>query len=310
MCGFGAGWCAVPRSADPDGHVLDADRGRSTPGVKQAQMIGRTEGRDREDTRAGARELDDMVEAMPGLSRMQRDRERAMPRPTPAEVPYPVMARRLPEPDAVRVPLSSRQRKARSKAKRAAQERLTGTQYAAVHELISAPQTWDRINAALSDAAGDAGALDDGTRQRIQRIDRAVQVFEAHNDRGHVVYANVKMPAAINRSNLGGFVRNQFAVGTGVHFDRYTGGRHTLHELEDPQIPADRTVVFEMQTRRGAYLGHSDGVDDTGHLLPRGMRFTVVGTHEARYRRPDGTEGTRHVVQLVDVGTPTQTGAP
>ena len=60
-------------------------------------------------------------------------------------------------------------------------------------------------------------------------------------------------------------------------------------------------AVFELQTRRGAYLGQSDKKDNTQHLLPRGLEFEVVGVQEASYRSPDGTTGTRMVVQLRDV---------
>ena len=224
-----------------------------------------------------------------------------MPRATPAEVPHPAMDRTLPEPDAIRVPLSSRQRKARSVNKRAAQDRLPATQYAATVALVSRPQRWAELNDALSDAAGDVQALDEGQRREIQRIDRAVQAFERTSDRGHMVYSNVRMPQVINRSNLEGFVRNSFPVGTVVNFDRFTAGAHTMHEIEDDTAPADRSVVFEMKTRRGAYLGQSDSVDNTYHLLPRGMRLRVAGSHRASYRRPDGTLGSRHVIQLVDL---------
>ena len=247
------------------------------------------------------------MESMPGLTRQQRDRERAMPRATSAEVPHPAMERTLPEPDAIRTPLSSRQRKARSVNKRAAQERLPAAQYAATGALISRPERWSELNDALSDAAGDVQALDDGQRRDIQRVDRAVQAFERANDRGHVVYSNVRMPPVINRSNLEGFVRNSFPTGMVVHFDRFTAGAHTMHEIETDAAPEDRSVVFEMQTRRGAYLGYSDSVDDTSHLLPRGMRLQVAGAHRATYRRPDGTLGSRHVVQLVDLDEPSTT---
>ncbi|WP_217631145.1 hypothetical protein [Modestobacter sp. DSM 44400] len=217
------------------------------------------------------------------------------------------MERGLPEPDAIRVPLSSRQRKARSVSKRAAQDRLPATQFTATEALISRPERWSELNDALSDAAGDIQALDEGQRRSIQRIDRAVQAFERANDRGHVIYSNVRMPQVINRSNLEGFVRNNFPTGTIVNFDRFTAGAHTMHEIETDAAPEDRSVVFEMQTRRGAYLGQSDSVDNTYHLLPRGMRLRVAGSHQARYRRPDGTLGSRHVVQLVDLDDPSST---
>lgn len=289
------------RSANPDGYVVDADRGSSTTATKQAQAVGAAAADVRAETREGARELDAAVEAMPGLTRQQRDRERAMPRPTAGEVPHPVMERALPEPGSVRVPLSSRQRKARSVSKRAAQERLPATQYAATAALISRPERWTKLNDALSDAAGDVQALDEGQRREIQRVDRALQTFERANNRGHVVYSNVRMPQVLNRSNLEGFVQNNFPPGTIVNFDRFTAGAHTMHEIETEEAPDQRSVVFEMQTRRGAYLGHSDSVDDTSHLLPRGLRLRVAGSHRATYRRPDGSLASRHVVQLVDL---------
>ncbi|SHN88962.1 hypothetical protein SAMN05660350_04954 [Geodermatophilus obscurus] len=290
------------RVADPDGYVVDADRGSSAAVLtKRAQLIDAAAAAARADTRDGARELDAAVEALPGLTRARRDRERAMPRATTADVPHPAMRRRLPGADAVRGPLSSRQRKARSVIKRAAQDRLPTAQHTAVHQLISRSGRWRELNDALSDAAGDVQTLDEDQRRTIQRVDRAVQTFERANDRGHVVYSNVQMPAAVNRFNLAGFVRNNFWPGTVIHFDRFTAAAHTLHEVEPGPEGAERCAVFEVQTRRGAYLGASDGWDDTAHLLPRGMRLAVAGTHRATYRRPDGSLGSRQVIQLVDL---------
>ncbi len=260
--------------------------------------------RQRRDERDGARELDRTVESMPGLRRQQRDRERAMPRDLTGDVPHPRMERTLPASGEIRRPLSSRQRKARSVTKRAVQDRLPDTQHAAVSRLLSRPQRWQQLNDALSDATGDAQALDDGQRVAVQRVDRAVQAYERANDRGHVIYSNVLMPEVINRSNLEGFVRHKLPRGTVLDFDRYTAGAHTLHEIEPGDPDAQRTAVFEIQTRRGMYLGRSDSVDDTAHLLPRGMRLRVAGTHEATYQRPDGSTGRRLVIQLTDI-TPT-----
>jgi hypothetical protein len=284
----------------PDETVLDPDRGPSTSSRKQAKLIPVKEHKDRSRTRAGARELDEAVEAAPGLSRQRRDRERAMPRDLSSEPPHPVMERRLPEPDAIRTPLSSRQRKARSVTKRAAQDRLAQTEYAAVAHAITDQDRWTRVNNALSDAMGDAQELDDGTRTEVQRLDRAIQKYEREGNRGHVVYANVEMPQAINYTSVATFVSSRLGPGEEVALDRYTGSAHTLHEIEPDNDRAGRVVAFEIQTRRGMYLGHSDGVDDTTHLLPRGLQLRVVGSHHARYRRPDGTIGTRYVVQLTD----------
>ena len=294
------------RRVDPD-YVVDPDRGSSAvASSRQAEVVNPAGDRERRDDRAGARELDDAVESMPGLSRQQKDRERAVPRGATGELGHPRMERTLPAAGQVRAPLSSRQRKARSAAKRAVQDRLPDTQHAAVQRLLERPQRWREVNDALSQATGDAQALEETTRTQVQRVDRAVQAYERANDRGHVVYSNVRMPASINRSNLEPFVGHNFKAGRVLEFDRFTAGAHTLHELEvGPDDPdAQRTAVFEIQTRRGMYLGRSDSVDDTGHLLPRGMRLRVAGVHTATFRRPDGSTGRRQVIQLTDI-TPT-----
>jgi hypothetical protein len=288
----------------PDETVLDPDRGTSTSSRKRAKLVPVAEHAERAETRAGARELDEAVEATPGLTRRRRDRERAMPRDLTSEPPYPVMDRGLPEPDAIRTPLSSRQRKARSVTKRAAQDRLANTEYTAVAKAVSDERHWSRLNDALSDAVGDAQELDDSTRLQVQRIDRAIQKYEEEGNRGHVVYANVEMPQAINYTSVATFVASRLDSGQEVELDRYTGSAHTLHEIEPDNDRAGRVVAFEIATRRGMYLGRSDSVDDTTHLLPRGLQLRVVGSHHARYRRPDGTIGTRYVVQLTDKDYP------
>lgn len=299
----GAATMARSRRADPDG-VLDPDRGSSDASTKRAKLVPAEEHQERSATREGARGLDQAVEDMPGLTRQQRDRERAMPRDVTGDVPHPQMRRQLPEPDSIRAPLSSRQRKTRSVTKRAVQDRLPQTQYDATARLVGDPSRWQTVNDVLSDAAGDAQELDDATRVQVQRIDRAIQAYERGNDRGHVVYANVEMPTMINSSNLEGYVRAEFTPGSTLDFDRFTGAAHTMHEVEPTPATAHRTAVFEIQTRRGMYLGRSDSLDDTAHLLPRGLRLRITGSHLARYRRPDGTIAARHIVQLVD-DTPT-----
>lgn len=288
------------RRAHPD-YVVDPDRGSSAvPSTKRATFMNVSDHLQRGETRSGARDLDTMVEQAPGLTRQQRDRERAMPRDVTREVPHPAMERRLPIPDALRQPLSSRQRKARSVSKRAAQDRLPQTQYDAVHRAITDDGHWRQINDVLSESVGDVQELDDRQRAQVQRLDRAIQTYENSNDRGHVLYANVEMPTMINSSNLAGFVRNHFTSGDEISFDRFTGAAHSIHEVETVPEIANRTAVFEIQTRRGMYLGRSDSLDDTTHLLPRGMRLRVVSAHLARYQRPDGSEGRRHVIQLAD----------
>lgn len=185
--------------------------------------------------------------------------------------------------------------------KRAVQDRLTHTQYDALADTVGGDgQQWQRLNDALSEHTGDAQELDEGDKVTIQRLDRAIQTYERAGDRCHVLYSNMQLPPWINGSNLDGFVRNNFAAGRGIAFDRFTLGAHNLHQVDVDEHSEPRTAVFEIQTRRGMYLGRSDGVDDTAHLLPRGLQLRVAGVHRAVYQRPDGTNGTRMIIQLTD----------
>lgn len=291
----------MPRKARPDGYVMDADRGRSARlSAKQATLVSPREMADRAADRAGARGLDRDVERMPGLSRLARDRHRAMPRDTTAPVPDPRMERTLPAPDQIRRPLSSRQRKDRSATKRDWQDSLPDTGYDTLSSLVAGGRYRSRLNDALSQVAGDAQQLDDADRVRAQRVDRAVQAYERSSNRGHVVYANMQLPRELAGMDPVGAARAYLPAGTIVEFDRFTGGAHCMHEIEVDG--GDRVPVLEIQTRRGAYLGRSDSLDDTAHLLPRGLRLRVTAAHLARYERPDGTLGRRPVIQLLDLG--------
>ncbi len=292
----------MPRRRDPD-YVVDPDRGSGSVGAKLADIISPDTADTRESVRVGLRDLDAMTEAMPGLTRQQRDRERITPRATTAELGHPRMLRTLPSADQERVPFSSRQKKARSKARISVQGALPTAQYEAQRAPMTSPRRWRELNDALSDNTGDVQALTDAQQQKVRRIDRSIQAYERTNDRGHVVYANVAMPYQINHSNLSRFVEHNFQPGDQISFDRYTAATHQLHETTRYAAgdTAGRVAVFEIATRRGVYLGHSDSQDNTAHLLPRGMALEVVGTHEATWRGPDGSTGTRVVIQLRDV---------
>jgi len=292
----------MPRRADPD-YVVDPDRGQSSAGTKVAEVVSPASADARADTRAGLRGLDAMTEGMTGLSRQQRDRERIMPRAATADLGHPRMQRPLPAAGEVRAPFSSRQKKARSKARVTTQDRLPTAQYEAQRHLMTSPDRWRQANDALSAHAGDIGALPDGEQAHLKQVDRSIQAYERNNHRGHVVYANVAMPPQINHSNLQGFVEHNFQPDDRLAFDRFTAATHQLHETSRYAAgdTAGRVAVFEIQTRRGAYLGHSDSQDNTAHLLPRGMQFSVVGSHEAAYAAPDGSSGTRVVIQLRDI---------
>ncbi|MFF0818618.1 hypothetical protein ACFYVR_26245 [Rhodococcus sp. NPDC003318] len=205
----------------------------------------------------------------------------------------------LPIPDSIRQPPSARQRKARSRAKNITQDRLPAIGYHELTRLVEQEQEWSLIGSALSDARGDAQVLEDRTRVRVQRLDRAIQAGERAGDRGHIVYCAARLPHPVPVSALN--LPSELTSGARLDFDRFTMTVHAIHELDETMT--DRDVVFEIDTDRGMYLGRSDKIDDTAHLLPRGMRFEVVSAGEGRYRRPDGTVGRRMIVQLRDITT-------
>lgn len=285
--------------------VLEVDRRADSPRSKRAAWVKSDDAADRQDQRDGAVELDAAVQAA-RIPQSSKDVQRSFPRSRVADLGHPVMERTLPEPDAKRVPLSSRQRKERSKTKYEAWRRLPQRTYEALRDFLGnadGPDSeWRRIGNHLAEVAGDLQYVgSEDVARDARRIDRGIQAYESRNDRGHVVYANARMPFAVNHSNIEGFARNQFGIGDVVVFDRYTAGAHTMHEVERDIGDNERTLVFEIQTRRGAYVGQSDASDNTAHLLPRAMRMKVVGSHVAQFVRPDGTTGERVVVQMVDV---------
>jgi hypothetical protein len=290
------------KSLDRSTAVLDPDRGTSTPRAKAAVPVSIEEAARREDDRAGLRDLDARLERATGLTRPQRDAQRAFPRNAAADIDHPLKERQLPSPSAVRQPLSGRQQKARRKAALAVLNSLPATQYKALAKLMHEESgMWHRLNDQLSDAAGDVEALNERDAATVRRLDRTIQACEAATGRGHVVYANVRMPTAINHSNIEAYTQRQYQPGDEVAFDRYTGASHSLHEITPLDDHAGREAVFEIQTRRGLYLGRSEGSDHSAHLLPRGMQLRVVGVHHATYRSRAGGQGRRMVIQLVDV---------
>lgn len=287
-------------SESPDGSGVALDVAPSTPASKRGSILAGDELAVRDAERAGAQSLDAMVEELPGLNRLQRNRERAFPRDSTAPPPHPRMARHLPSPEEQRVPLSSRQKKARSKIRREAAQKSRVTERIAAHDLITQDKTWTAINGELATAVGDAQQLGPDSFRHVQRVDRFIAQYERLNDRSHVVYANVDFNRGINSSNIEQFLTNQVNPGTQLHCDQYTGAAHTLHEVTDENRNYDATPVLEIETRRGAYVGNSDSLDNTGHLLPRGMSLAVVGHHWAEFVRPDGNTGRRLVVQAKD----------
>lgn len=291
----------LPRKEHPD-YVADPDHGSSSSSVKNLDLVDADEHQHRANDRAGLRDLDRMTERAANLTRAQKERARIFPRETNADLRHPRMRRKLPDPGVMREPLSARQRNARSKIRRETQDRVPLTQLRAQRDLVTRPQRWRELNDQLSDQTGDIKALPERDQEQIRRVDRAIQSYERRNERGHLLYSNVRLPHYINQGNVAGFVQNNFGQGTRLAFDRYTQATHQLHETASHvHDPDGRVVVFEMETRRGAYLGQSDKRDNTQHLLPRGMEFEVVAVRRAAFVDPNGTRGSRIVVQLRDI---------
>ncbi|MBM4570254.1 hypothetical protein GS489_07490 [Rhodococcus hoagii] len=150
---------------------------------------------------------------------------------------------------------------------------------------------------ALTHVGGDAQLLDERMRARVQRIDRAIQTAEKENDRGS---RRVLRGVPAGWDTGGAEASTVDTAGwCADRVRRFTMTTHAVHELE--AVIGEQEVIFEMETTRGMYLGRSDSVDDTAHLLPRGIQWDVIGAHEGRYQRPDGTLSRCRIVQLREV---------
>lgn len=284
------------KSAPPG--VVDVDRGSPDDGTlrKQGVRVSEEEFAERAQERASARDLDKVVVAGASNPRAA-DRDRAFPRAADSPLSNSRKARPLQHPGITRTPLSSRQRKERSAVKNRVVDTAPKAQFTAVTGLLGErSQKWGRINDALSEANGDAQLLSDADRQEVQRVDRFIQAYEQQSGREHRVYVPVRLP---DRATTLREVGEQLPARSLIETDRFTGGVHCLHELDSSR--GEHDVVLEVQTRRGAYVGHSDTRDDTRHLLPRAMRLRHVGSRTVSYTRPDGSTGERIVIQARDL---------
>lgn len=290
------------------GAVVDVEAGPvDAAAIKAAGLVAEKFYDDREYARIDADLADFVVDDDTTRTRAARDRDRAFPRDM-SQV-NPRKQRELPAPGSFRATLSSRQRKDRSAAKRRVIDDAPTTSIATTAALVSTPAQWAHLNTALREATGNAQHLADPDRRTVQRVDRMIQAYERGTDRGHVVYAAVTLPTDTPIRHARD-IPDTLAPGARISFDQFTMASHTLH---DAVAAADRhttrsdlppasatTVVLEIQTSRGMYLGRSDSVDDTSHLLPRGMALQVASIDtRADYAAPGG-HGSTIVVQLRD----------
>lgn len=284
---------------------MEMDHRTGSRKTKRAEVLEQSEADERDASREGLRSLDSMIEANSALTRAAKDHERAVPRENVLPLGHEKKDRRLLEPDAVRVPMSKRQRLERLHAEEGVVRSLTNAQHRVLTQLTSDTTTWSKINQELGRNLGDAQELTPTRKKEVYRIDKAIQTYEAVNDRGHRVYANVRLPRGINKTNVDAFLANQLPDGTEVYFDQYTGSSHNLHEISNDNQQA-RDICVEIHTRRGMFIGDRGDGQSNGHLLPRGLKLEVAGVHEVTYSRPDGTRGRRTCVQLLDMTTPDQ----
>lgn len=240
--------------------------------------------------------VDEMREGDKSQTRAAKDRDRATPRDTSSE-PSARLRSSLPAAGEFREALSPRQRKLRSALKNKVMNGAPQSQHQAVRTMLNDQDTaeWSRVNRDLHRSAGNVQKLDPDDRKTVQRLDRMIQSYEKINDREHKVYVAVELPD--NHSDVGSLadIPRSMRPGATLAFDQFTVAKHNLHEL--PSHDSKRHIVFEIVTRRGAYLGRSDTVEDTTHLLPRGLHTQAVSAEHVTYETPGSYNG-RIVIQL------------
>ena len=274
---------ASRRTAYPiDDRLVDLEAGRlDTAGLKEAGWVTESFYDDREHSRLNAELQDFALDSDTTLTRATRDRDRAFPRDVTAVDDR--KRRRLPELGAFRATLSARQRRERSAAKNRVQRHAPKTSARALEQLITEPDaaTWQRMNSLLSRVTGNVQYLEPRDRKLVQRVDRLIQAYERDSDRGHVVYVVARLPfsAPVDSPDK---VPVTLLPGARLSFDQFTMGFHTLEEATTHARASVQegdhehtTVVLEVETARGIYLGRSDSVPDTAHLLPRGLALQV-----------------------------------
>jgi hypothetical protein len=281
----------MPVAVDVEGGVISARH------VKAAREVAEDAMTERAFQRLANQITDEIRDEDSSLTRAARDRDRATPRDV-SLVDSERLRGELPAREEFREILSGRQRKIRSTVKNRVMASAPASQHAAIASMLTDadPGEWRRINGALHHFAGDAQQLTDHDRAKVQRLDRAIQTYERLNDRTHRVYVAVKLPDTHRDVAKPEDVPANLQPGSTIAFDQFTLTRHNLHE--SPGHDSNRHVVFEVMTSRGMYLGRSDSMEDTTHLLPRGMQFDVVSAEHVAYATQSGGFNERVVLQL------------
>ncbi|TKV35395.1 hypothetical protein CFA71_24350 [Mycobacteroides abscessus subsp. bolletii] len=282
--------------------VLDIEAGTITArDIKAAREIAADTMTDRAFQRLRNRIADEARDENPVLTRATRDRDRSTPRDV-SHVESERLRGDLPEPESFRSALSAQQRKIRSALKNRVLSAAPASQLDAVRTVLTDEDSasWRQINRRLHRAAGDVHQLDEAERKTVQRLDRAIQSYERLNDRSHTVYVSVELPSNHRDVRSDRDLPASLFPGGRVSFDQFTVARHSLRET--PGHDSRRHVMFEISTSRGMYFGRSDSIEDTTHLLPRGMNFQVVAVDSAPYESgPHSFSEHPVVVQLREI---------
>lgn len=229
--------------------------------------------------------------------------ENTLPLPMSEQL-NPNMARALPARDEIRSSLSSNRKKDLSRQKNLAFTKMPAVRKVLTTRMVEHAATMEYLNKRLADVVGDVDQLSTYEKRRVRSMDLAIADIESTNRREHVVYAPLFSPDGKQETVLKHFrdtmQRNSemspFDQRT-EDFDRYVVADHNLGNLDR----FGGEIVAEIRTARGGYVGGSDTVKEAEHILPRGMRYNIIGIQEnVTYLRNDGTQGQRTVVQLED----------
>lgn len=226
------------------------------------------------------------------LTRATRDRDRATPRDT-ADQPAPRLQQQLPAATDYREGLSPRQRKLRSATKNRVMAAAPETQTQAVETMVGDEDAtrWRAINAELHAVNGNVHKLKDpDDRKLVQRFDRAIQAYERENDRDHRLYFSVEMPKDADPVIDADSLPSTMRIGERVTLDQFTLAKHDPAELPGHGANDQDHVLVELVTNRGLYLGRSDTIADTTHVLPRGIDLEYVDASRAPFHSPTGLQ--------------------
>lgn len=271
--------------------------------TRRAEWSGVAEENEREGTRDEARATAEALDE--NLTMREADSRREVPR-LRTDAANPNMSRNLPSASATRGMLSSNRQKDYNKAKVAWAESMPKTRRDAIARTARNREQLEDLNRDLNSVTGMRSQLPAPTRRRAERLDAAISDFERTNQREHVVYSTLQAPydRQPSRDALRRRLTTMSEEGGSMTFDSYIPATHSLGNVQD-----SNDVVMEIKTRSGAYLGSSDTTPNSNHIVGRGRTLRPVGVHDVSYTQPDGSRGTRTVVQMEDVTQETRTEA-